>query len=68
MKTIPMEAEPHRPQLRTGPKRVLHPKPGLVVRGDWLPNGWRLVLSGEAAKGMRIESVMQEVERLYRKG
>jgi ParB family chromosome partitioning protein len=46
-------------------RRLLHPRPGLTIRREWLPNGWRLVFTGDEAKGMMIESVMAQIERMY---
>lgn len=49
-------------------KRLLRPRAGLTIRREWLPNGWRLVFTGPEAKGMMIESVMAEIERMYGPG
>ena len=49
-------------------KRVIAPRDGLTIRREWLPNGWRLVFTGPEAKGMMIESVMGEIERMYGPG
>jgi ParB family transcriptional regulator, chromosome partitioning protein len=49
-------------------KRVVRPREGLVIRREWLPNGWRLVFTGPEAKGMMIESVIGEIERMYGPG
>ena len=49
-------------------KRVIAPRDGLTIRREWLPNGWRLVFTGPEAKGMMIESVMREIERMYGPG
>ena len=32
--------------------------PGLMIRREWGPNGWRLVFAGRVAKGVMVESVM----------
>ena len=52
---------------RNTPKRLSrpHPRGGLTIRREWLPNGWRLVFTGPEAKGMMIESVFAEIERQY---
>jgi ParB family chromosome partitioning protein len=42
-----------------------HPRGGLTIRREWLPNGWRLVFTGPEAKGMMIESVMRDIELKY---
>ena len=49
------------------PKRLSrpHPRGGLTIRREWLPNGWRLVFTGEEAKGMMIDSVLKDIERMY---
>ena len=49
-------------------KRLSSPRDGLTIRREWLPNGWRLVFTGPEAKGMMIESVMGEIERMYGPG
>lgn len=41
---------------------------GLTIRREWLPNGWQLVSTGPEAKGMMIERVMEEIERMYGPG
>ena len=53
--------------FQPAPKRLSrpHPRGGLTIRREWLPNGWRLVFTGPEAKGMMIESVFAEVERMY---
>ena len=38
---------------------------GLTIHREWLPNGWQPVFTGPEAKGMMIERVMQEIERMY---
>ena len=50
------------------PDRRPLPHPGLTIRREWLPNGWRLVFTGPEAKGMMMESVMAEIERMYGAG
>ena len=54
-------------EVKPAPKRLSrpHPRGGLTIRREWLPNGWRLVFTGPEAKGMMIESVMGEIERMY---
>ena len=47
------------------PDRRPLPRPGLTIRREWLPNGWRLVFTGPEMKGMMVESVMGEVGRVY---
>ena len=46
-------------------KRISRPRTGLTIRREWLPNGWQLVFTGPEAKGMMIDSVMGEIERMY---
>lgn len=55
------------PPRTPAPRRVSqpHPRGGLTIRREWLPNGWRLVFTGPEAKGMMIESVFAEIERMY---
>ena len=49
-------------------KRLSRPRHGLTIRREWLPNGWQLVFTGPEAKGMMIERVMEEIERMYGPG
>ena len=49
-------------------KRISRPRAGLTIRREWLPNGWQLVFTGPEAKGMMIERVMEEIERMYGPG
>ncbi len=49
-------------------KRISRPHHGLTIRREWLPNGWQLVFTGPEAKGMMIERVMEEIERMYGPG
>lgn len=49
-------------------KRISRPRHGLTIRREWLPNGWQLVFTGPEAKGMMIERVMEEIERMYGPG
>jgi len=46
-------------------KRLSYVRHGLTIRREWLPNGWRMVITGPEAKGLLIESVMEQIERLY---
>ena len=63
--TDPRRVDPPPPRRA---KRVIGPREGLTIRREWLPNGWRLVFTGPEAKGMMIESVMGEIERMYGPG
>ena len=49
-------------------RRILRPRKGLTIRREWLPNGWRLVFTGEEAQGMMINQVMSDIERMYGPG
>lgn len=53
---------PHRPGR---PRRILRPAPGVVVRREMTPDGWVLRFTGPDATGMRMDFVMDEVERLF---
>ena len=46
------------------PRRLIRPRPGLTVRRERYPNGWSLHFTGADAKGMLMESLMDEIERL----
>ncbi|PTE23686.1 chromosome partitioning protein ParB [Cereibacter changlensis JA139] len=49
------------------PRRLLRPRPGLTIRRELAPEGWVLRFTGPEATGMMMESVMDEVERMYGK-
>ena len=49
-------------------KRLSRPRHGLTIRREWMENGWRLVFTGPEAKGMMIDSVMDQIERMYGAG
>jgi len=55
-----------KPVARPGyPRRLLHPRPGLTVRRERTPTGWTLHFTGREAHGMMIDTVMDEIERMY---
>ena len=58
----PQSPHPYRPNR---PRRVLHPAPGVVVRREMTSDGWVLRFTGPDATGMRMDFVMDEVERLF---
>lgn len=58
----PQSPHPSRPNR---PRRVLHPAPGVVVRREMTSDGWVLRFTGPDASGMRMDYVMDEVERLF---
>ncbi|NBZ86581.1 ParB/RepB/Spo0J family partition protein [Stagnihabitans tardus] len=60
--------DPEPSPLSRPPRRILRPRKGLTVRREWLPNGWRLVFTGEEAQGMMIEQVLSDIERMYGPG
>ena len=47
------------------PRRLLRPRPGLTIRRERTPNGWTLHFTGPEAKGMVMDTVLDEVERMY---
>lgn len=53
---------PYRPGR---PRRVLRPVSGVVIRREMTPTGWVLRFTGPQATGMLMETVMDEVERLF---
>ena len=53
----------HVPKRRCRP----HPRGGLILRREWLPNGWRLVFTGPEAKGALLDNVFDMVERMFQR-
>ena len=47
------------------PRRLLTPRKGLTIRRERTARGWTLHFSGPEATGMMMETVMDEVERMY---
>ena len=47
------------------PRRLLTPRAGLTIRRERTPRGWTLHFSGPEATGMMMETVLDEVERMY---
>ena len=47
------------------PRRLLRPRSGLTVRREMTPDGWILRFTGPEATGMMMETVMDEIERMY---
>ena len=50
------------------PKRLVRPRPGLVVRREKTDRGWHLHFTGPEAHGMMIEDVMDEIEQKFGPG
>ena len=70
MQNILMEAElsltePQTPQAPGRPRRLVYPRANLIIRRERLPNGYRLTFTGEEAHGMVIDSVLDQIERMY---
>ncbi|WP_158623186.1 ParB/RepB/Spo0J family partition protein [Pseudorhodobacter sp. E13] len=59
------QPQPTHPQRPGRPRRVLRPAPGVVVRREMTSDGWVLRFTGPDATGMRMDFVMDEVERLF---
>ena len=54
------------PVVRPGrPRRLLSPRDGLTVRRERTPNGWTLHFTGREAQGMMMDTVLDEIERMY---
>lgn len=47
------------------PTRPGHPRKGLMVRRERTPTGWTLHFTGQEAHGMMIDTVTDEIERMY---
>ena len=56
---------PYRPGR---PRRVVRLRAGLTVRRELAPEGWVLRFTGPEATGMLMETVLDEVERMVRRG
>lgn len=57
--------EPQTPQTPGRPRRLLYPRSNLIIRRERLPNGYRLTFTGEEASGMMMDSVLDQIERMY---
>ena len=53
------------PQAPGRPRRLLYPRAKLIIRRERLPNGYRLTFTGEEATGMVMDSVLDQIERMY---
>ena len=60
--------EPQKPQAPGRPRRLLYPRANLIIRRERLPNGYRLTFTGPEARGMMMESVLDQIERMYGPG
>ncbi len=58
-------SEPQTPQTPGRPRRLLYPRSNLIIRRERLPNGYRLTFTGEEASGMMMDSVLDQIERMY---
>ena len=47
------------------PRRVLRPRASLTIRRELAPEGWVLRFTGRDATGPLLESVLDEIERLF---
>ncbi len=70
MQNILLEAEqsltePQTPQAPGRPRRLVYPRANLIIRRERLPNGYRLTFTGEEARGMMMDSVLDQIERMY---
>jgi ParB family chromosome partitioning protein len=50
------------------PRRVLEPRPGLVIRRERTADGWLLRFTGPEATSPLLDTVLDTVERLYAPG
>jgi ParB family chromosome partitioning protein len=57
--------EPQTPQSPGRPRRLLYPRSNLIIRRERIPGGYRLIFTGEEARGMLMDSVLDQIERLY---
>lgn len=57
--------EPQTPQAPGRPRRLLYPRSNLIIRRERIPGGYRLIFTGEEARGMLMDSVLDQIERLY---
>lgn len=54
------------PITRPGrPRRLLRPREGLTIRRERTPEGYLLRFTGPEASGMMIDSVLDDIERMY---
>jgi len=47
------------------PRRILHPRPNLTIRREMTRDGWILRFTGRDATGLMLNTVMDEIERMY---
>lgn len=59
--------EPQKPQAPGRPRRLLYPRPNLIIRRERIPNGYRLTFTGREAQGMMMDSVLDQIERMYKR-
>ena len=50
------------------PRRMIKPRAGLTVRREMSRDGWILRFTGREATGMLIDTVLDEIERMYSPG
>ena len=53
------------PTTRGRPRRVLRPRPNLVIRREIARDGYRLLFTGREASSSLLDEVLDEIERLY---
>ena len=59
-------AEPAPVNGRGGrPRRMLKPRAGLTIRREMSRDGWILRFTGREATGMLIDTVLDEIERMF---
>jgi ParB family chromosome partitioning protein len=63
----PVEPAPRlgRGSLGGRPRRMLKPRAGLTIRREMSRDGWILRFTGREATGMLIDSVLDEIERMF---
>jgi ParB family transcriptional regulator, chromosome partitioning protein len=49
------------------PRRLFHPRPDLTIRRERTPRGWSLHFTGDAASGLLMEDIMDDIDRRYGK-
>ena len=57
--------EPQTPPALSRPRRLLYPRTNLIIRRERLPNDYRLTFTGEAAQGMMMGSVLDQIAKMY---
>lgn len=62
------DASPSLDPAARRPRRVLRPRHDVTVRREYTRSGWVLHFTGRGATGMLMDTVMDEIERMYSPG